>query len=166
MSLIIELFRDCNVLLLDHEGVIIRPLTHAKYASRSLKKGVAYTPPPEAIDPRGLSLESLDEILVGSDHALIRTLASRVNLGRIYGSALCSIARIDEDSGSNSLTEEQKSSLGIALSKMLGNLDEGEGGNIWLSDPESKDAWNAAQNESARDSAAAGFIEFSPIVLP
>ena len=166
LSLIIELFRDGNILLLDQEGVIIRPLTHAKYASRSLKKGVAYTPPPEAIDPRSLSLESLNEILVGSDHALIRTLASRVNLGRIYGSALCSIARIDEDSGSNSLTEEQKSSLGIALSKMLGNLDEGEGGNIWLSDPKSKDAWNAAQNESARDSAAVGIIEFSPIELP
>ena len=54
----------------------------------------------------------------------------------------------------------------MALSKMLGNLDEGEGGNIWLSDPKSKDAWNSAENESDRDSAAAGIIEFSPIDLP
>ena len=46
LRLVIELFRDGNVLLLDDSGVIIQPLTHAKYASRSLKKGVAYTPPP------------------------------------------------------------------------------------------------------------------------
>ena len=125
LSLIIELFRDGNVLLLDQEGVIIRPLTHAKYASRSLKKGVEYAPPPEAIDPRNLSGESLNEILDSSDHALIRTLASRVNLGRIYGSAVCSIAGIDEGLESNSLTGEQRSSLNIALSEMLDNLDQG-----------------------------------------
>ena len=39
LKLIIELFRDGNVLLLDNEGIIIQPLTHAKYASRS----VSYT---------------------------------------------------------------------------------------------------------------------------
>ena len=33
LKLVIELFRDGNVLLLDDEGVIIQPLTHAKYAS-------------------------------------------------------------------------------------------------------------------------------------
>ena len=32
LTLIIELFRDGNVLLLDEDGVIIQPLTHAKYA--------------------------------------------------------------------------------------------------------------------------------------
>ena len=51
LSLIIELFRDGNVLLLDQEGVII--VTHAKYASRSLRgRGLRAL---EAIDPRGLS---------------------------------------------------------------------------------------------------------------
>ena len=68
LSIVIELFRVGNVLLLDEEGVIIRPLTHAKYASRSLKKGERYAPPPEAIDPRNLDRAALDEILAGSDH--------------------------------------------------------------------------------------------------
>ena len=166
LSLIIELFRDGNVLLLDEDGVIIRPLTHAKYASRSLKKGVVYSPPPEAVDPRSISIGSLSQILDNSDHGLIRTLASRVNLGGFYGSALCTMAGIDGDTPSNSLSQEQRVSLESALSKMLVDLDKGEGGNIWLSDAESKDAWKAAENESDRDSAAAGIIEFSPIDLP
>ena len=44
-KLVIELFRDGNVLLLDDNDVILQPLTHAKYASRSLKRGEPYTPP-------------------------------------------------------------------------------------------------------------------------
>ena len=166
LSLVIELFRDGNVLLLDEGGVIIRPLTHAKYASRSLKKGESYSPPPEAIDPRNLDRTALDEILSGSNHALIRTLASRANLGRVYGSALCSISGIDEDAQSDSLTIEQRDSLEAGLKEMLGDLDVGEGGSIWLSDAESKTSWMDSDNESERDSAAAGIIEFSPINLP
>jgi predicted ribosome quality control (RQC) complex YloA/Tae2 family protein len=166
LSLVIELFRDGNVLLLDQDGVIIRPLTHAKYASRSLKNGEIYSPPPEAVDPRNLNRVSLDEILNGSDHALIRTLASRANLGRVYGSTACSISGIDEETQANSLSVEQRNSLEGALTEMLGSLDGGEGGNIWLSDAESKASWVDSDNESERDLAAAGIVEFSPISLP
>jgi predicted ribosome quality control (RQC) complex YloA/Tae2 family protein len=127
LSLVIELFRDGNVVLLDEDGVIVRPLTHAKYASRSLKKGESYSPPPEAVDPRNLDRGSLDGILDGSDHALIRTLASRANLGRVYGSAVCSISGIDEGAQSDSLTTEQRDSLESALKEMLGDLDDGRG---------------------------------------
>ncbi len=111
-------------------------------------------------------LTALDEILAGSDHGLIRTLASRANLGRVYGSAVCSISGLDEDAQSDSLTVEQRDSLEAALKEMLGDLDGGEGGNIWLSDAKSKASWVDADNESERDSAAAGIIEFSPINLP
>jgi len=166
LSLVIELFRDGNVLLLDQRGVIIRPLTHAKYASRSLKKGEIYSPPPEAVDPRTLTRDSLDEILDGSDHALIRTLASRANLGRVYGTAACSIAELDEELSSNSLTIEQRDSLERALMDMLGDLDGERGGNIWLSNAESMDSWMKSDNESERDLSASGIVEFSPIDLP
>ena len=86
--------------------MIVRPLTHAKYASRSLKKGVRYRPPPEAVDPRRISGKDLDRILDNSDHALIRTLASRVNLGRIYGTAACSIADLEKETPTNALDSE------------------------------------------------------------
>ncbi len=166
LSIVIELFRDGNVLLLDGEGVIIRPLTHAKYASRSLKKGEIYTPPPEAIDPRDLDRGTLDEILSGSNHALIRTLASRANLGRVYGGAICSKSGLDEDMQSDSLSIEQRDSLESAMKGIMEDLEGGEGANIWLSDSKSKTSWVDADNDSERDSAATGIIEFSPIILP
>ena len=65
--------------------MIIQPLTHAKYASRTLKKGVRYSPPPASLDPRKLDRAKLDEIIGESDSDIIRTVASRLNVGRVYG---------------------------------------------------------------------------------
>lgn len=166
LSLIIELFRDGNILLLDEDDVIIQPLTHAKYASRSLKKGVVYTPPPSILDPRTLSRQSLDEILDNSEHDLIRTLAARANLGRVYGRVACLKAGLDEKLDSEKLSSDQRDSLGGAIKGMLEDLSGGNGGRMWLSDSESMKGWLSADNESERDSVSSGIIEFSPIELP
>ena len=165
LSLVIELFRNGNVLLIDSEGIIIQPLTHAKYASRSLKRGAPYTPPPEAMDPRQMDRADLDELLDGSEHDLIRTLAARANLGRIYGSAACSIAGLDEDLPASSLTEEHRDSLQGSINSMLDELAKGEGAMMWMADSQAKDNWENTENESERDVASAGVVEFSPINL-
>ncbi len=166
LSLVIEMFRDGNVLLLDGDDVIIRPLTHAKYASRSLKQGVPYRPPPEAVDPRTIDRSDLDKILDESDHTLIRTLASRVNLGGKYASVACSIAGLPEEISASSLSMDQRKSLKSAFDEMLHDLEEEGGASIWLTDSSSKESWEASDNESERDSASAGIVDFSPINLP
>ena len=38
-TLYVEVFRDGNIILVDEEGIIVQPLTHASYAGRTLKKG-------------------------------------------------------------------------------------------------------------------------------
>ena len=165
LSLVIELFRDGNILLLDGKGVIIQPLTHAKYASRSLRKGVAYSPPPETLDPRDMDRATLDSLLDGSGHDLIRTLAARANLGRIYGSTACSISGIEEDVPANSLDSAQRDALEAAIQSMLKQLSEGVGANIWMVDTEAIGAWEEADNEAARDTASSGITEIAPIDL-
>ncbi len=167
LKLIIELFRDGNVLLLDDKDVIIQPLTHAKYASRSLKSGENYTPPPATVDPRNLNQTELDELLDSSDHSLIRTLAARVNLGRIYGNAIATSAGIELDEPANSLDEEQRKDLGDSMKKLLAELANGDCSYLWFTDIKSLDAWKeAADNPMARDSASVEIEEFSPIALP
>ena len=118
LKLIIELFRDGNVLLLDNEDVIIQPLTHANYASRTLKRGVKYVSPPPAIDPREIDRVKLDQLLDGSNDDLIRTLAARGNLGRIYGSAICASAELDEKLNAKELDDSQREKLDSSI-KML-----------------------------------------------
>ena len=165
LKLVIELFRDGNVILLDDNGVIIQPLTHAKYASRSLKKGVAYAPPPETVDPRNMDRSALDNLLDGSNHDLIRTLAARANFGRIYGSTACSIAGLDEKMGANSLDSEQRDALEEAIQSMLVELSEGDGAMMWMIDSEARQTWEAADNEADRDTASSGITEIAPIDL-
>ena len=165
LRLIIELFRDGNVLLLDDNGVIIQPLTHAKYASRSLKRGVAYSPPPETVDPRNMDRSALDSLLDGSQHDLIRTLAARANFGRIYGSTACSIAGLEEKVDANSLDSGQRDALERAIQSMLVELSEGDGAMMWMVDSDAKQAWEVTDNEADRDAASSGITEIAPIDL-
>ena len=165
LRLIIELFRDGNVLLLDDNGIIIQPLTHAKYASRSLKRGVAYSPPPETVDPRNMDRSALDSLLDGSQHDLIRTLAARANFGRIYGSTACSIAGLEEKVDANSLDSGQRDALEGAIQSMLVELSEGDGAMMWMVDSDAKQAWEATDNEADRDAASSGITEIAPIDL-
>ncbi|MDA0925570.1 MAG: NFACT family protein, partial [archaeon] len=73
-TLYVEVFRDGNIILVDQEGIIIQPLTHASYAGRTLKKGVEYTPPPPAVNPYDLTKEDLAELFATSDRDLVSTL--------------------------------------------------------------------------------------------
>ena len=166
LKLVIELFRDGNVLLLDDEDVIIQPLTHVKYASRSLKRGEQYIPPPETVDPRGLDRAELDSILDESNHSMIRTLAARVNLGRIYGNAVCTAAGIGLDEPADSIDDEQRQALSDAMSGLLEELSEGEGSYLWFEESDGLMAWKAAEDPVSIDSASSGISEFSPIELP
>jgi predicted ribosome quality control (RQC) complex YloA/Tae2 family protein len=114
-----------------------------------------------------LNQAELDELLDSSDHSLIRTLAARVNLGRIYGNAIATSAGIELDEPANSLDEEQRKDLGGSMKKLLAELANGDCSYLWFTDIKSLDAWKeAADNPMARDSASVEIEEFSPIALP
>ena len=164
MSLVIELFRDGNVLLLDGSGIIIQPLTHAKYASRTLKKGVEYNPPPESLDPRTLDRSKLNEILDGSDSDLIRTVASRLNVGRVYGAAVCSKAGLSEDMLASSLDEEERASLLSSVDSMMDELEKSSGCMLWVEDEGALEEWKSSQEKIEKEGPS-GAILASPILL-
>ena len=164
MSLVIELFRDGNVLLLDDSGIIIQPLTHAKYASRTLKKGVEYNPPPESLDPRTLDRSKLNEILDGSDSDLIRTVASRLNVGRVYGAAVCSKAGLSEDMLASSLDEEERASLLSSVDSMMDELEKSSGCMLWVEDEGALEEWKSSQEKIEKEGPS-GAILASPILL-
>ena len=165
LKLIIELFRDGNVLLLDDDGVIIQPLTHAKYASRSLKRGVQYVPPPAAVDPREMNREKLDKLLDESDDDLIRTLAARGNLGRIYGSAICASASLEENLKAKDLNDEQREVLDTAIISLLEELANNDSSRMWFENKEILEKWNKTNDLNERDELSGEIKEISPIDL-
>jgi predicted ribosome quality control (RQC) complex YloA/Tae2 family protein len=123
-GLVIEMFRDGNVILLDDEDVIIMPLTHVKYESRTIKRGEPYLAPPEPMDARQMSSTQLLEVLNESNRDLVHTLAGRMSLGSVYAHALCAEAELSPEMDAASIQDVE--SLHIAFRRLIAEID-GEG---------------------------------------
>ena len=118
------------------------------------------------MDPRGLDRNGLDNLLDNSDHSLIRTLAARANLGRIYGNAVCSASEIDSNDPADSLDETQREVLSESMNKLLEELAEAQGAYIWFEDKEGLNSWKSALDDPQERDSASGMIgEFSPCLL-
>ena len=128
-SLSVELFRNGNVILIDENDVIIQPLTHASYSGRTIKKGEAYVPPPAAIDPHTLTLESLEEAFAESDRDLVSTLGGKINLGGIYANAVCEHAGLEPN---NSTEDADTASVLKSLQHFLEQLNSSQTGHLIL----------------------------------
>lgn len=162
-SLVIEMFRDGNVLLLDSEGVIIQPLTNVKYAKRVLKRGEIYEFPPAQIDPRTLSVKELVPLLADSDADIVRTLASRANLAGTYAEAICEIAEISADRLAADLEEDDIEALIEGLHSLTRQLDNGSGGHLLMENEAKAKLSEAGANALARDQV---FDEHASEALP
>lgn len=162
-SLVIEMFRDGNVLLLDAEGVIIQPLTNVKYAKRILKRGEIYEFPPAQIDPRTLKIDELKPLLTESDADVVRTLASRANLAGAYAEAVCEIADISTERMAADLDDEEIAAIISGLHSLTEKLDRGTGGLVILAPAAKAPLREAGDNPLALD---AVFEEHAREVLP
>ena len=158
--LVIEMFRDGNVILLDPEGVIIQPLTSTEYASRTLKRGASYEWPPSQVDPRELTEHVLSEILNSSDSDIVRTLAAKANLGRGYANAVCAKIGIDPNLPVKELEKSQHTQILNELSNLLSGIDDSTA-YAWVKDLESL--------EKIQNGVSAGdippFLEVAPVIL-
>ncbi len=153
--LVIECFRDGNVILTDESHTIIQPLTHAKYAGRTLKRGEPYLFPPEALDPHTLDGEAMEELLKDSDRDLVRTLAGKANLGGAYANAVCSLADAEPSVMS---VDADAVSVSVALQSLLSDLSKGSGAWLILSD-------DAPEIEEDKDYSE-HVVEATPLLLP
>ena len=120
-DLIIEMFRNGNVILLDSEGVIIQPLTHVTYETRIIKRGEVYAAPPEPMDPRTWSKTELRNILQDSDRDLVNTLAGRMSLGSAYARTLCAEAGLDSSHSAAEIQDVDQ--LHAAFQNLIGQIE-------------------------------------------
>ena len=107
-DLIIEMFRNGNVILLDQDGIIIQPLTHVTYETRTIKRGEVYVAPPEPMDPRTWTESELKTILHESDRDLVHTLAGKMSLGSAYAETLCHLSELDPAQNASEIDDVSK----------------------------------------------------------
>ena len=167
-TLYVEVFRDGNIILVDQDGIIIQPLTHASYAGRTLKKGVEYTPPPPAANPYDLTENDLADLFATSDRDLVSTLGGKINLGATHANAVCALAAHEPNSPTS---EADVGRVFQALRELLDDLSKPQDAHLILRlNDDDGDAWASTlaslpvgEQQQWLESRA---VEATPILLP
>ncbi len=78
-SMILELFRDGNLILTDQEKITFA-IKQRRWKNRSLEVGENYIPP-SMVNPLEYSEEEAKEVMLSSNASVVQTMATRFNLG-------------------------------------------------------------------------------------
>jgi len=113
-EVVLELFRNGNVMILK-DGIIERAITAQEWATRTIKKGEEYIPPPEAADP--LYHESMmGDALLEEGKKLVRRVAS-AGMGGPLAEEVIHRAGLDPEM--KVLTPEQRDTLRKVMHEVL-----------------------------------------------
>ncbi len=114
-SMVIELFKSGNLLALDTEGIIVLPYRSEEFSSRKLRRGEAYSPPPQA--QKHPSQASAEDVQGAAK--VVAALSKRVSLPPFYLEEACSRAGVPLEAKADELGEKQKRALASAIRSLL-----------------------------------------------
>jgi predicted ribosome quality control (RQC) complex YloA/Tae2 family protein len=109
-SLVLELFGDGNVILVK-DGAIVQPLTSHTWKHRDVRARRDFAFPPPVPNPTELDVPGLLDLLRTSDSDLVRTLATKLNLGGRYSEEICVRAGLSPGSLATELTDRDSETI-------------------------------------------------------
>jgi predicted ribosome quality control (RQC) complex YloA/Tae2 family protein len=96
-SLVLELFGDGNLLLLDGDDRIVLPMRGEDHGARRLRKGEPYLPPPGSASPFAMDAAALATAAAASGSKdVVRFLAVALGFGPLWAEELCLRAAVDK----------------------------------------------------------------------
>ena len=121
-KLIFELFGDGNVLLVA-EDAIVALQRHKKMKHRELKIRGPYSYPPEAFDPRAATKEAFIDLIRNSNADIVRTLATKVNLGGDYAEEICRRAGVSKETSATRMDFDLMIRIWDEIQALIGRLN-------------------------------------------
>jgi len=103
-DLILELFGDGNAILVK-DGIIVQPLTSHTWKHRDVRARKPFMFPPPIPDPDVITDKDFLEILHGSDTDIVRTLATKLNMGGRYSEEICARTGINKNQSAVAIDE-------------------------------------------------------------
>ncbi|MFW9943417.1 MAG: ribosome rescue protein RqcH [Candidatus Sifarchaeia archaeon] len=111
-KLVVELFGNGNLLLLDPNDTIFVALRYRKMKDRDVVPKAKYEfPPLRGVDILALERDSFEEILADSNASAVRTLASRLNLDALSCEEICTLGGIEPDAKVSALDSQEMKDL-------------------------------------------------------
>lgn len=118
-TLVVELFSQGNIILLDEDDRIILPLKHRHAQGRKITSKEEYQYPAErGIHPLNVEVEDLKELFANSDSDLIRTLA-RSGLGGMYSEEIFLRSGVDKKLSASDVGDEKIESIYKSLTELF-----------------------------------------------
>jgi predicted ribosome quality control (RQC) complex YloA/Tae2 family protein len=128
-DLVLEIFGDGNVILVK-DGTIVQPLTSHTWKHRDVRAKRPFAFPPPVPDPGNLSPTSLLDILRSSDTDLVRTLATKLNMGGRYSEEIIARAGLKKEQRAADVQEHDAGRLLEAFSAIRSELEASRNGYI------------------------------------
>ena len=122
--LVVELFHEGNVVLVKDDR-IVTPLLHQSWATREVRPGAEWVPPPARADPATFSREEFFAKVRGSNADAVRTLATEVNLGGQLAEEVCAQAGVPKNRPVMELSDAEVEALLASLRALMERVEHG-----------------------------------------
>jgi predicted ribosome quality control (RQC) complex YloA/Tae2 family protein len=103
--LICEFFAKGNIVLVDNGENVIMPLRTTKTHTRDVMRGIHYQYPLPQFDPTDISFEEFNNFMRFLSRDIVRTLATKFNMGGTYAEETCLRAGVEKNKRELSDTE-------------------------------------------------------------
>ncbi|GGL24200.1 hypothetical protein GCM10009037_04660 [Halarchaeum grantii] len=124
-TIIAELFGDGNIAVLDQNGEVVDSLDTVRLKSRTVAPGSQYGFPQSRLDPLDLDYERFAERMRQSDTDLVRTVATQLNFGGLYGEELCTRAGVEKTKDIEEAGDEEFEAIYDAMERLLDDVKAG-----------------------------------------
>jgi predicted ribosome quality control (RQC) complex YloA/Tae2 family protein len=122
-TVVAELFGDGNLAVLDATGEVIDCLETVRLKSRTVAPGAQYEYPEARFNPLAVDREGFGARVRDSDTDVVRTLATRLNFGGLWGEELCTRAGVDKTLDIDEVTDDQLDALYREVQELIETLD-------------------------------------------
>ncbi|NHX35922.1 MULTISPECIES: ribosome rescue protein RqcH [Halolamina] len=125
-TLVVELFGDGNVAVLDGNGEVVRSLETVRLKSRTVAPGSQYEFPKSRLNPLEVDYDTLEARMEQSDTDVVRTIATQLNLGGFWGEELCRRAGVEKAMDIGDAGEEEYRAIHRELMDLADALRSGD----------------------------------------
>ena len=137
-DLVLELFGKGNAILVK-DGVIVQPLVSRTWKHRDVRAKKPFVFPPPIPNPLLLTPAQLLDVLRRSDADMVRTLATKLNLGGRYSEEVCLRADVDRAKQASEASDADAEAVLEAVRGLASEAGAGERGYVVLRDGEVED---------------------------
>ncbi len=123
-TIVVELFGDGNLAVLDEHGAVVDSLRTVRLKSRTVAPGAAYEFPESRLDPLDVSYDAFVARMTDSDTDVVRTLATKVNFGGLYAEEVCARANVEKTLAIADATDAEYEALYDAIDRLAADLRE------------------------------------------